>query len=436
MAIVVLPNTLTNGTTADADEVQGNDNALRDGVNNVEAAQIVDGTIVASKLDDSVSPVTRYPETGGQNFVVDAENWITTTTSIDLNYTVPSFEPYVSGIRLVNAGFARLYTALRDTYIDIDSTGALTFSEVSNGATAPSQTAGTLRLLKVVTDATMVTDVVTLATGVAFPPVVAQEFKRIECNLAFNTGSSEVLGNQEATIIFQGKDNTGKFNLDTGTSGVVFDTSIKVLPGGLDQNIVLTAATPLNLWVIGAADGSQPIAALGSYQAAPFGIGNPIYPSGYDIGRWIGCIMPNAGTVLLPSIQTDDVTIFHENIKNVFLASQDATWHIHSFSPNFALADHVGEVLLKCNVFQDDAVGFANTSVTGSLRPYDQDGAAIVCWARNIFSSVSEAWVPLTETGTANIYHDNVTDGTGTGQQGGRKQPTGAAVYGWRYKHD
>ena len=50
MALVTLPFTLTNGTTADADEVQANFNALRDGVNNIDTEQLVDESVTEAKL--------------------------------------------------------------------------------------------------------------------------------------------------------------------------------------------------------------------------------------------------------------------------------------------------------------------------------------------------------------------------------------------------
>jgi len=147
MGLVVLPNTLTNGTTADADEVQANDDALRDGVNNIESVNIVDGTIVDVDLNDSISPVTRFSESGAQDFVVDATNWITTTSSIDLMYSVPAFVAYVGGVRISNPGFLNTYTALRDTYVDLDNAGLITFAEVLNGNTAPAQVARTVDYL-------------------------------------------------------------------------------------------------------------------------------------------------------------------------------------------------------------------------------------------------------------------------------------------------
>ena len=52
MGTVVLPNTITDDTPAEATEVQGNDEALRDGVNNIDRTQIAAGEIHAGLLED------------------------------------------------------------------------------------------------------------------------------------------------------------------------------------------------------------------------------------------------------------------------------------------------------------------------------------------------------------------------------------------------
>ncbi len=450
MALVTLPFTLTNGISAEGPEVQANDNALRDGVNNVESDQIVDGTIVNADLDISISPVTRFSEGGGQNFVVDVENWITTTTSADLNYTVPSFTSYVEGVRLTNAGFVRLYTASRDTYIDQDNLGALTFSEVNNGAAEPSQAAGTLRLLKVVSDASTITDVVVLATGTAIPSIVFFEYRSVEANPDRNIGSAEVLGNQEITLIFRGKDSTGFTLLDTGTAGVTIDTSIKQLVNGMDENIVLTAATPIDVYCIGAADGSQPVGGLLSYQSSPFGTGTPLLPIGYDIFRWVGSLMTTPGTpILIPSTQSNDVTLFYENIKDVFEATNNGLWNDYNLAA-FVPTDHVGHVRLTSNIVgagpsgaDTPNNGYANGGVTGSTRPNAQAGAVMIGICRqansandNATATSAHTFVPVRNSGFINIYHEQVIDGTSSGQQGGDSTPNGLSMNGWKYKHD
>jgi len=444
MALVTLPNIITNGTTADADEVQQNDNALRDGVNNVESANIVDGTIVAADFNDSVNPVIRFPETGGRNFVVDGATWITITTSGDLNYTVPAFTSYVNGVRLTNAGFTQAYTPSRDTYIDQDDLGALTFQEVLNSGTPPAQTPGTLRLLKIVSDVSTITDVVTLAKGSALDTQFLGERRKVDANIVYNTGSAEVPGNQEATLIFRGRDSTGNFLLDTGTAGVTLDTSIKQLVNGMDQNIVLTAATPIHVYCIGAEDDSVAVGGLLSYETGAYGTGTPILPVGYDIFKWVGTLMTSpAPTLLLPSSQSEDTTIFHESIKNAFASGNNGNWNLYTFDPLFAVKDNVGAILIKGIVRGSEQLGYANQAVVGSTAPEGQVGAVTLATSRDTGGGHSHTtiasdgdWVPLDELGKANIYHEGVIAGTGTGQQEGRTMPFGAGIFGWKYKHN
>lgn len=438
MATVTLPNTLTNGETADADEVQANDAALLAGVNNVEAEQIVDNTIVNSNLDVSVSPVTRFPETGGQNFVVDADSWITTTVSGDLNYTVPSFVPYVSGTRIVNSGFTRAYTASVDTYLDIDSTGSITFSEVSNGATAPSQTSGTLRLLKVVTDSSEVTDVETLATDIAFTPSFDFEYRYAEINIAKNEDDPDVLGNQQITVIFRGKDTTGLHDLDTGTSGVVIDTANKQLANGMDTNITPTANTVFSIWIIGASDGSEADAAILSQESAPFGIGQPIFPAGYDIARWHSLVYFDSSSHLAAGVTTAKETIFHEHMKAIFPASMNGTWTVIDFeSLMTGISDHVGAVRIQSITTNAGVTGYANESVTGTTDPISQTGS--IRLARAIASGSEDSsvvWVPINISGTANFFSNVQVDGTSAGGQSGATSATGLGLIGFKYKHE
>lgn len=74
---------------------------------------------------------------------------------------------YVSGQRVAklvgDASLTYIYTASRDTYVDLSIDGTITRTAVTNGAGAPSQAANTLRLEKVVTDGTAITSVVQLA---------------------------------------------------------------------------------------------------------------------------------------------------------------------------------------------------------------------------------------------------------------------------------
>ena len=80
-------------------------------------------------------------------------------TSTTLTSDISAGKAYVSGVRVVKAVTSYTYTASKDTYLDLDSTGTYTFVEVANGAAEPATTADSIRLAKVVTDASAITTV-------------------------------------------------------------------------------------------------------------------------------------------------------------------------------------------------------------------------------------------------------------------------------------
>lgn len=93
-----------------------------------------------------------------------------------LTMTIPGGTAYVIGIRVVKAGadadLTRTYTASKDTYVDISNTGAITYSEVANGAGAPAVAGSSIRLEKVVTNGTEITSVVDLRPYILKPKIV------------------------------------------------------------------------------------------------------------------------------------------------------------------------------------------------------------------------------------------------------------------------
>lgn len=63
------------------------------------------------------------------------------------------------------------FTASKDTYVDLSSSGTYTQVAVANGATAPGVTASSLRLYKAVSNGSSVTSVTQLATNAAVNPL-------------------------------------------------------------------------------------------------------------------------------------------------------------------------------------------------------------------------------------------------------------------------
>jgi hypothetical protein len=88
----------------------------------------------------------------------------TVPSTASLTCDLPAGEAYVLGQRTVlQAAVANTYAVSSDTYVDFSYNGLLTYSAVANGAAAPAVAADSLRLEKVVTDATAITAVTQIA---------------------------------------------------------------------------------------------------------------------------------------------------------------------------------------------------------------------------------------------------------------------------------
>jgi hypothetical protein len=120
-----------------------------------------DGTNLRT-IDDSTDKIT------GSDILTDftVSGLLGVDPGASLTMTIPGGIAYVIGRRVVklvgSSDLTRTYTASKDTYVDISHTGAITYTEVNNGAGAPSVAANSLRLEKVVTNGTEITGVTDL----------------------------------------------------------------------------------------------------------------------------------------------------------------------------------------------------------------------------------------------------------------------------------
>jgi hypothetical protein len=89
---------------------------------------------------------------------------MTIATSAGLTSIITAGYAYVDSKRFDITDTEKLFTALKDTYVDIDETGTIIYTEVANGATEPTLTSPNQRIAKVVTDADNITDVEDLRT--------------------------------------------------------------------------------------------------------------------------------------------------------------------------------------------------------------------------------------------------------------------------------
>ncbi|PPH13312.1 hypothetical protein C5C71_01825 [Rathayibacter sp. AY1C1] len=150
-----LTDTLINqGPNAIAAAVNGNlDDA---NISALSGSKISAGTLTAAAADTNSNPETRQSETVG-NIVASGLIWSPTS---GLNGTMTSGVAYVAGKRLpVPAVASYGFTASRDTYVYVDSTGNVQYNPQALGTARPATPANNVLVSKVTTSAGAVTAV-------------------------------------------------------------------------------------------------------------------------------------------------------------------------------------------------------------------------------------------------------------------------------------
>lgn len=153
MLTVPNPTVPTNGQTGDADLLRENLEAVYQELQSYDASQIATGTLVEAAFAATVNPRARFSETGS-NFVASGCVWSGDSYGGSLNGSMTSGVIYVNGYRLaVSSISAHAFTASKDTYVDIDYLGNITYTEASNNAASPALAANSLRLAIIVSGA-------------------------------------------------------------------------------------------------------------------------------------------------------------------------------------------------------------------------------------------------------------------------------------------
>src|ERR1035437_2934969 len=160
--VLPYPSTPTNGSLGDATPILANEVALAQAISSFDGSQINAKTVVASALADSINPQLRYSE----NFANYVDSGCTWASVSGLNGTMTGGTIYVNGYRVIVSGVGtNAFTLSNDTYIDIDYLGNVYYTGVANNATAPSLTANSIRVAKVVTNGTVITTVTQTGVG-------------------------------------------------------------------------------------------------------------------------------------------------------------------------------------------------------------------------------------------------------------------------------
>jgi hypothetical protein len=128
---------------------------------NANFAGLADGT-----LDDDNNSLELYRNEGLYDFVASGCVWTGDAYGSTRVASMTAGVVYINGIRVVVAAVSsRTFTASKDTYIYVDSTGALTYSEVSNNAASPAFPTNSILLAIVVTGASTIASALSINQG-------------------------------------------------------------------------------------------------------------------------------------------------------------------------------------------------------------------------------------------------------------------------------
>lgn len=92
------------------------------------------------------------------------ESGLTVTQDTLLDGIVAAGVAYINQAKVDVSSDTNAFTASQDTYVDVGDDAVITYSAVANGAGAPVLAADAVRLAKVVTDGTTITDIVDMRT--------------------------------------------------------------------------------------------------------------------------------------------------------------------------------------------------------------------------------------------------------------------------------
>lgn len=127
------------------------------GDTNIDLKMIGKGT--GKAYDDSITE-------WAFDFVVSGLVWSGDAYASTRNASMTAGFAYISGARVtMTAVTARTFTASRDTYIDLSSSGVITYTEVTNNAASPVLTANSIRIGIIVTGASNIAAVGSVNQG-------------------------------------------------------------------------------------------------------------------------------------------------------------------------------------------------------------------------------------------------------------------------------
>jgi len=149
----VLPNPTspTNGQSLDATPILQNLDAITSAIQSFDGSQIQSNSIVEAALANVVNPRLRGSETIFDH-VASGCVWSADSAGASLAGSMTAGTVYINGYRTTISSISgHAFTASKDTYVDVDYLGNITYSEVTNNSASPSLAANSIRLGIIVT---------------------------------------------------------------------------------------------------------------------------------------------------------------------------------------------------------------------------------------------------------------------------------------------
>lgn len=200
------PTSPTNGQSLDATPILANEVALANAIASFDGSQIQTGTIASTAFATTANPNTLLAATTFP-FVQSGVVWSTVS---GLAGTMSGGTIYYNGTPVtVNSVASHTFTASKDTYIDVDNNGNVTYQAVTNNAASASLTANSVRVAIVITGSSAITFInlgQVDSTLSGFAPIISSVSLTVTDslgNLIYPTDpQSKILGYRENTSGF------------------------------------------------------------------------------------------------------------------------------------------------------------------------------------------------------------------------------------------
>lgn len=171
--VVSLESNYVAGQTDLVSKLNNDRTDLTNGVNNIRGAftgsvqssgQVKADTIGEENMADDANPRIRTAE-GASCVDLVFEGFLPATTSGTLIGSIPAGTGYPDGFRIKkDTATAKTFTGTKWTYVDLNTSGSFVFPETVIGGSAPATSANSLRIARVSTDSTQLTNISDLRT--------------------------------------------------------------------------------------------------------------------------------------------------------------------------------------------------------------------------------------------------------------------------------